>query len=118
MQNNYSWIPSTIDGSAVSLQRSDEWSTAEIELSLCEGEILHAFNISTEGPVNIRNAYYYCDCEELDIHPVELALATTTFKKKKTILSVTYLFYKRTLLILMKRLLIISTYTLLIMAVR
>ena len=45
--NNYSWIPSTIDGSAVSLQRSDEWSTAEIELSLCEGEILHAFNIST-----------------------------------------------------------------------
>ena len=80
--NNYSWIPSTIDGSAVSLQRSDEWSTAEIELSLCEGEILHAFNISTEGPVNIRNAYYYCDCEELDIHPVELALATTTFKKE------------------------------------
>ncbi len=45
-------------------------------------EILHAFNISTEGPVNIRNAYYYCDCEELDIHPVELALATTTFKKE------------------------------------
>ena len=80
--NNYSWIPSTIDGSAVSLQRSDKWSTAEIELSLCEGEILHAFNISTEGPVNIRNAYYYCDCEELDIHPVELALATTTFKKE------------------------------------
>lgn len=80
--NNYSWIPSMIDGTAVSLQRSVEWSTAEIELSLCEGEILHSFNISTEGPVNIRNAYYYCDCEELDIHPVELALATTTFKKE------------------------------------
>ncbi len=81
--NNYSWIPSTIDGSAVSLQRSDEWSTAEIELSFVRERFCTLFNISTEGPVNIRNAYYYCDCEELDIHPVELALATTTFKKKR-----------------------------------
>ena len=57
-----------------------------MELTPIDGETLHSFRISTAGPVKLRNAYYYCVCDEHDVRSVELALASTTFKKEDYIL--------------------------------
>ena len=84
--NSYSWSPSLVDCSDTELCSSDEWESFDLELTPIDGETLHSFRISTAGPVKLRNAYYYCVCDEHDVRSVELALASTTFKKEDYIL--------------------------------
>lgn len=84
--NSYSWSPSLVDCSDAELCSSDEWESFDLELTPIDGETLHSFRISTAGPVKLRNAYYYCVCDEHDVRSVELALASTTFKKEDYIL--------------------------------
>lgn len=84
--NSYSWIPSLVDCPVVELRSTAEWESFDLELTPIDGETLHSFRISTTGPVELRKAYYYCVCDQHDIRPVELALASTTFKKEDYIL--------------------------------
>lgn len=66
------------------LPESSEYQAADFELTTFEDTILAGFVIQTTGNVAIANSYYTLECEE-PLHEVELALATTTFKKEQYI---------------------------------
>lgn len=61
---------------------ANEWVSLDIPLKQVDSEVLHAFSIKTSGEVCIRNAYYYTDVDQSLIRNVELAIASTTFKKE------------------------------------
>lgn len=61
---------------------ANEWVSLDIPLKQVDSEVLHAFSIKTSGEVRIRNAYYYTDVDQSLIRNVELAIASTTFKKE------------------------------------
>ncbi|MGI6755548.1 MAG: hypothetical protein ACOX4F_06025 [Atopobiaceae bacterium] len=48
---------------------------------------LLAFELICEDEVEVESAYYYTKVGEKDVRPVELAVATTTFKKERYILA-------------------------------
>ena len=63
---------------------SQGWKQLDIDLRVDDDAVIVGFVISTEGQVSLRNSYYALEYEG-DPRPVELALATTTFKKESYI---------------------------------
>ena len=68
------------------IERSEEWSTFDIPLSIGPRDSLVAFALDCDGAVELKNCYYYTEVPDEAIRPVELALCTTTFKKEEYIL--------------------------------
>lgn len=81
----FDWSARKISGSEVALDASPEWQSLDLRLSVIDGDVLNAFEIRVDDKLDIRNAFYYTYVDEGDIRPVELALATTTFKKESYI---------------------------------
>ena len=65
---------------------SDNWQSLDVELVPDSKAVLASFCIKTDGELRLRNCYFYTEVEEDDLSTVELALATTTFKKEAYIL--------------------------------
>lgn len=80
--DSYSYYPERIEGTETQLAGGDEWQALDIPLDVRGNETLHAFAIDAQGPVFIRNTWYYTEIDPGRIRPVELALCTTTFKKE------------------------------------
>lgn len=76
--------PSPLEGTAVESPASDAWRTLDLELACAEDAVLVGFQIETRGRVAIANSYYSVEFEG-EPRDVELALATTTFKKERYI---------------------------------
>lgn len=81
----FDWSARKITGSEVALDASSEWKNLDLRLSVIDGDVLNSFEISTDDKLDIKNAFYYTCVDEVDVRPVELALATTTFKKESYI---------------------------------
>lgn len=58
-----------------------EMSDIEYEFSADDATML-SFSLVCDGTVSIEEAWYYTKVDETLVHPVELAIATTTFKKE------------------------------------
>lgn len=83
---NFDWESVAVDGSAVNLVSSTEWTQFDAELSYDMGQVLHGFALESEGEYELRDAYYYAVVDDNDVREVELAVATTTFKKESYVL--------------------------------
>lgn len=83
--NAFSWSSQEVEGTTIHVSESEEWSTLDVALTINPTDVCVAFKIVAEGPVQIKNSYYYVEVEQDQIRPVELALCTTTFKKEKFI---------------------------------
>ena len=78
----YDWVARNVEGSKMSIAASDDWCTLDVRLCASEDEIIHGFAIKIEGDVLIRRAFYYVDVDSSRLRDVELAVATTTFRKE------------------------------------
>lgn len=83
--DTYSWYSEPIEGTERQFTASDEWQVVDIDFASREGDVIEAFSLACEGPVRIRNTYYYAEVHEGDVRDIELALCTTTFKKEEYI---------------------------------
>lgn len=83
--DSFSYEPQRIENRKFAVPASDEWQVVDFELAPDPTDGIDGFIIETQGTVRIRNAYYYANIDESQIRPVELALATTTFKKESYI---------------------------------
>lgn len=81
---SFSTAPELVAEVAAKLPASKEWQSMDLDLKADDSSVLVGFSIVTEGRVAIRNSYYSLDIEG-ELAPVELAVATTTFKKEKFI---------------------------------
>lgn len=81
----YDWDSQVIVDSDKEFPASAEWSTLDIPLSLMQSEILHGFSVAVAGEVVLRDAYYYTEIDEQSLRNVELAVASTTFRKEEYI---------------------------------
>lgn len=84
---NLDWSSRVVPDSNRSFSSSDVWASVDIEITEQTGEILHSFSIESAGDLTLDDAYYYADVDPCCIHPVELALAITTFKKEQYVLN-------------------------------
>ncbi len=71
-----------IEGTEVAYPASEEWASYDAKLVVGDQDVLNAVTVSSSGALSIRNAYYYTEINESSLRPVELALATTTFRKE------------------------------------
>lgn len=84
--DSFTWDnPEVVKGSCVDYCDSEEWAVYDSKLLGSETDVLNAFVINSSGALSIRNAFYYTTVDDVDVRPVELALATTTFKKEEYI---------------------------------
>lgn len=66
----------------ITLEASDEWQAIDaVVLVPAEAHIL-SFAIVSEAQVHVRNGYWYTQVNEGALNEVNLAIATTTFKKE------------------------------------
>lgn len=84
---NLDWSSRVVPDSNRSFSSSDVWASVDIEITEQAGGILHSFSIESAGDLTLDDAYYYADVDPCCIHPVELALAITTFKKEQYVLN-------------------------------
>ena len=75
-----------VEGTEVAVPAADEWQVVDIPLVITDAMVLVGFKIVTEGRVAIRNSHYVLDVAD-DFNEVELAVATTTFKKESFIIN-------------------------------
>ncbi|MCH4852137.1 glycosyltransferase [Bifidobacterium pseudolongum] len=75
-----------VEGTDVTVPASDDWQVVDLPLVITDTMVLVGFKIVTEGQVAIRNSHYVLDVED-DFNEVELAVATTTFKKESFIVN-------------------------------
>lgn len=61
---------------------SGEWASFDLEVPVRDQDVLSSFLIESEGVVNIKDSFYYTQVDACRVRPVELSLATTTFKKE------------------------------------
>lgn len=78
---SFSTHPERVEAVRTVINASSDWQSVDLELEVTDLDVLIGFVIETEGRVAIRNGYYSL---ELSSEPrdIELALATTTFKKE------------------------------------
>lgn len=84
MGDAFSAHPQTVENTACLLNASEDWQAIDMPLIVTDEMIIVGFMIETEGRVSIRNSYYAVEYDG-DLRDVELALATTTFKKESFI---------------------------------
>ena len=80
----FSAHPELMDDTAHNVPASDNWQTVDIDLNASDSAVLMGFQIDTDGKVFIRNGFYSLSLSR-EPENVELALATTTFKKEEFI---------------------------------
>lgn len=85
--DTFSFSPSLIAETQREFTAKDNWTSLDIDIPEANTEVINAFVLETDGPVRLRNSYYYSNIDPNVIRNVELALATTTFKKEEYILS-------------------------------
>jgi galactofuranosylgalactofuranosylrhamnosyl-N-acetylglucosaminyl-diphospho-decaprenol beta-1,5/1,6-galactofuranosyltransferase len=68
----------------VSVAGSDQWKPLDVDLTVTDDMVITGFKLITDGPVYVRNGYYSLDVTQ-PLRPINLALATTTFKKESYI---------------------------------
>ena len=71
----------------LTLEASDDWTAADLDIPAASDDILVGFALKTRGDVLIRDCWYFAEVDDEAIRPVELALSTTTFKKESYILA-------------------------------
>ena len=76
--------PIAVEGSKHALQASDDWQILDLPLTVTDDMVVVGFVIETEGRVEIRNSHYDLEISD-EPREIELALATTTFKKERFI---------------------------------
>ena len=76
--------PEVLDETARDITASDSWQSFDLELTRRDDDVLLGFQIETQGRVAIANSYYSVEYAG-EKRAVELALATTTFKKERYI---------------------------------
>lgn len=81
----YSFYSEPVAGSEIEIGDSEGWQSLDIELPSSDSNVLEAFWIECDTPVELGEAYYFADVDEKDVRNVELALCTTTFKKEEFI---------------------------------
>lgn len=84
--DSFCWEPDVLEETMVEVPTSTDWQSVELKFKVRPTDVLDAFIIKTTGDTLIRNSYYFTEVSEDDIRDVELALATTTFKKEDYIL--------------------------------
>lgn len=77
--------PLPVDGTEITVTASNAWQGVELPLAITDDMVLVGFAIETEGEVAIRNGHYDLEVAN-DFNPVELAVATTTFRKEDFII--------------------------------
>lgn len=80
----FSHGPEYVDGVEASIPPSQDWQSVDLHLTWNSKDVLLGFVIDTEGPVSLRNGYYSVEIDHR-LRPVNLALASTTFKKESYI---------------------------------
>ncbi|OZG63634.1 galactofuranosyltransferase [Bifidobacterium hapali] len=80
----FSAHPEPVDNVTADLPASDDWQSVDLELEVDDDTVIVGFTITTDGRVAIRNSYYSLEYTG-ELRPIELALATTTFKKENFI---------------------------------
>ena len=80
------WSESVIEDSFVSFEASSNWHSIDIKLNPFDQDVLTSFRLVVEDSLFVRNVYYYTEIDSDLIRPIELALATTTFKKESYVL--------------------------------
>lgn len=81
----FSFYSESVSGSEFEIAASEDWQSVDIELPSSKSDVLEAFAIECDAPVEIGESYYYAVVDEDDVRDVELALCTTTFKKEEFI---------------------------------
>lgn len=72
--------PSTSE--VLSVAEGAEWTKLEVKVPVSSYDILVGFSVESDGPVFIKDSYYYTEVDPCLVRPIELALSTTTFKKE------------------------------------
>lgn len=85
--DSYTVSPVKMEESAAECHASEDWVAFDMVLNPKDDDVLVAFEVETEGSVKIRNSFYQAEVDDALIRPVELSVATTTFKKEAYILS-------------------------------
>lgn len=83
--NPFSIHPDPIAGSTQAVGTTESMETLEIELPFDSDDVIVGFSVTTEGSLTLGNCYYYALIDESILHPVNLAIATTTFRKEEFI---------------------------------
>ena len=69
-------------GSRTQVPASDEWREVNLQLAIDATDVLVGFRIETAGALELRGSYYSAEVDKSLVRPVELAIATTTFRKE------------------------------------
>lgn len=80
--STYSWSSELLASTVLQKEESPDWQSLDFELVVDSDAVLMGFSIESSGNVFIRDSYYYAVVETSRVRTVELALATTTFKKE------------------------------------
>ncbi|MBT1161486.1 glycosyltransferase [Bifidobacterium sp. SO1] len=80
----FSAHPEPVESVTADLPASDDWQSVDLELEVDEDAVIVGFTITTDGQVAIRNSCYSLEYTG-EARPIELALATATFKKESFI---------------------------------
>lgn len=70
-----------VESSSVSVPAGDTWTSVDIPLDVDKNLVLAGFQIATRGPIHLRNGYYMLSLST-EPRTIDLAVATTTFKKE------------------------------------
>lgn len=78
--------PEPLRDNVVKVSESEQWQNVDLDISCDDKTVVSGFVITTDGQVLLRSGYYEV---EYDGEPtrVELAIATTTFKKEEYVKS-------------------------------
>ncbi|MFT8704633.1 glycosyltransferase [Bifidobacterium aquikefiricola] len=81
MGDAFSSTSQAVSDRSRSIDASDEWQSIDLDLRLDPSWVIVGFSIQAQGEISIRNGYYAVGYSG-ELRPVELVLATTTFKKE------------------------------------
>ena len=74
--------PEPVAGSRRELGASAGWRGVDLAIEAGAADVLAGFRVEAEGEVELRGSYYYAEVDEASVRDVELAIATTTFRKE------------------------------------
>lgn len=80
--NSYSYYSEVVPDATVEVPASDAWQDVDMTLDVEDFDVLDSFQVEAPGLVNFRNGYYWADVDDTLLREVELAVATTTFRKE------------------------------------
>lgn len=81
---SFSMESEVVGGTDIEIPASSEWISVDVDLIVDSDAVLMSFAVEADGPVYIRNGSYSLEVDH-PLNEVNLALATTTFKKESYI---------------------------------